>query len=171
MCFAFPSDLITCQNTLCAGWELILIRNRLELQITAIIGRGNDYEIYATHIFKKIYNYSNKALSLSIHKEARYGHLFQVNVSLNWLRSTGFILVYIAESDRRGKPFAFFHVVMDWLVMLPMVIFQQLEEFWKWSWPFWHAVRCAFNINSSFFSRCTQMLHVSLLGQEAELGQ
>jgi len=54
VCFAIPSDLITCQNTLCTGWELILIRKLLELQITAIIDRGNDYEIYATHIFKKM---------------------------------------------------------------------------------------------------------------------
>lgn len=80
-------------------------------------------------------NYNNKALSLSIHKEARYRHLFQVSVSLNWLHSTGFILVYTTASHRREKPFVCFHVVTNWPVMLPMVIFC-----WRHPGPFWCAV-------------------------------
>lgn len=83
-------------------------------------------------------NYNNKALSLSIHKEAGYRHLFQVNVSLNWLHSTGFVLVYTTASDRRGKPFVCFHVVTNWSVMLPTVIFC-----WKHAGPFWCTAWCA----------------------------
>ena len=86
-------------------------------------------------------NYNNKALPLSIHKKARYRHLYQVNVSLNWRHSTGFILVYTTASDRRGKPSVCCHVVTNWLVMLPMVIFC-----WKYPGPFWCAVWCSFAI-------------------------
>lgn len=49
-------------------------------------------------------NYNNKALSFSIHKEARYRHLFQVNVSLKWLLFTGFLLVYTTAVTEEESP-------------------------------------------------------------------